>query len=404
MPDPAPPPLRLVLALNGDGLCTTGMSGGDVRTFEVLRVWERRGLARVHAVTTSGGAAKLARVHLDWPQTRLKASLVGTVERRRFYRVVSYLISALHIRFREKAVPEADAVMSSSDFFCDTETAACLKARRPGLRWVAMIYHLYTNPFERPGSFVVNAGWFLLQRWSLWRIARHADVAMVHDTFEGERAADVLVALGMKRSAVFKFRNGVDVASYPAPLPESDRTLDAVFVGQLRPNKGVFDFVPVWREVRRRCPDAVLTVIGQGSPEIIAQLESVIRDAGLQGAIVLAGQKSEAERIDALRRAKVFFMPSREEGWGIALCEAMAAGTSTVAWDLPVYRRHYSGVLQTAPCFDTEALAQVTADLLLNPDRRGELGRLGRERAAAYDWGLIAAEDWRVLEPRLRPS
>ena len=127
-------PSRIVVLLNGDGLSTRGLSGGAVRAYEVLRAWAADGKATVHAVTTSGGESKLRAAGLNWPVTLLKASLVGKRERLVLYRIISYLISAVHFQWKEREVPPVELVISSSDFFCDTAPARLLKKRRPSDR------------------------------------------------------------------------------------------------------------------------------------------------------------------------------------------------------------------------------------------------------------------------------
>lgn len=42
-----------------------------------------------------------------------------------------------------------------------------------------------------------------------------------------------------------------------------------------------------------------------------------------------------------LKSSKVFVFPSHEEGWGIAVCEAMAAGLPIVAYDLAPFREFF---------------------------------------------------------------
>lgn len=391
-------PLKILVVLNGDGLSLEGLSGGAVRTYEMLRAWAATGKATPHAITTSGGLAKLRAYGLDWPSTWLRASFFGTRERFRFYRFVSYLISTIHFRFKAAVLPAAEMVISSSDFFCDTAPAFHLKRRRPSIRWIAMVYHLYTAPWKRPGNFLVNGVWSVLQRFSLKRIARHADGVMVHDTEEGDRVRDLLVQWGMNPVAIHPMRNGVRVARFARTAPARNPAFTALVVGELRPNKGVFDLVPIWQRVCADIPDARLLVVGGGAQRIRRGLETAIAVAELSDRMVLAGSITQEALVAAYHSARLLIAPSHEEGWGIAICEAMAAGLPVVAYDLPVYRRHYAGVIATTPCFNQPAFAETIVRLLKDTARLEQLIRSGKERAAQYDWDALAERDWTFVE------
>jgi glycosyltransferase involved in cell wall biosynthesis len=72
----------------------------------------------------------------------------------------------------------------------------------------------------------------------------------------------------------------------------------------------------------------------------------------------------------------------------------MAAGRPVVAYDLPVYRRHYGGILEAVPCFDFDAFANSVVALLKDPSRREVLGNKGYVRSTRYDWNVLARMDW----------
>ncbi|MEI9959687.1 MAG: glycosyltransferase [Limisphaerales bacterium] len=54
--------------------------------------------------------------------------------------------------------------------------------------------------------------------------------------------------------------------------------------------------------------------------------------------IQLAGFVSEEEKFLLLKKSKYFFFPSYEEGWGIALAEALYCECRCICYELPYYR------------------------------------------------------------------
>jgi len=58
----------------------------------------------------------------------------------------------------------------------------------------------------------------------------------------------------------------------------------------------------------------------------------------------------------------VFVFPSHEEGYGIAVAEAIAAGKPVVACDLPHYREVFADSLITFPVGDVNALTKRLTD------------------------------------------
>jgi glycosyltransferase involved in cell wall biosynthesis len=85
----------------------------------------------------------------------------------------------------------------------------------------------------------------------------------------------------------------------------------------------------------------------------------------------------------------VFVFPSRREGFGSAIVEAMACGLPCVVADLagitdyifPAPSEASGGVV--VPQQDPEAVARAVTALLEDPDRASKLGDRARARAAA---------------------
>jgi glycosyltransferase involved in cell wall biosynthesis len=100
------------------------------------------------------------------------------------------------------------------------------------------------------------------------------------------------------------------------------------------------------------------------------------------------GEVSDDELARLYRGARCAAYVSLYEGFGLPVLEAMACGTPVVTADLPPILEFARGVITVDPR-DTDAIAAGFGAALARGD---ELGREGREAAAAYDWGRVARE------------
>ncbi len=384
--------------LNGCGLERGSITGGPVRFHEISRRWRRDGRVDQHLLTTSGGAGMLRGMGCELPMSLVRASWLARRERLRATRLWSYVLSALDGSIRVVRMSAPDVVVTVSDYFCDIVPALTAKRRFPCCRWIAWIHHREQPPGRRPGNRLVNTLTWHLQQWSFRRIAAHADQVWILDTDAGDQVQEALASMALAVSRTRRMRNGLDLG-FIRQIPVPGKRVDAVIVG-VRPNKGLHDILPIWREVLRRRPGATLRLMGGMSGE--ARLIDEIKRSGLATAIEIlrppGGYLPPAEYYRAIKEASLFLAPSHEEGWGIAVWEALACDVPVIAYDLPAYRRELGNVLCRVPCFDVASFARSISahlDRLAEGSRKRDTG--WSSRLAAFDWDRIAEEDGDAL-------
>jgi glycosyltransferase involved in cell wall biosynthesis len=163
-----------------------------------------------------------------------------------------------------------------------------------------------------------------------------------------------------------------------------------VAVGRLTDQKGFDLLIPAFHRMARAAPGWKLVIVGEGARR--AALERQIAALGLGARVELPGITSDVPSY--LRRAGMFVLSSRHEGFPNVLLEAMAWGTPVVATDCPsgpsdIVRHGHDGLL--VPLGDLGALAAAMLRLCHAPDERARLGqnapevtaRFGRERILA---------------------
>jgi len=200
-------------------------------------------------------------------------------------------------------------------------------------------------------------------------------------------AASVHRRLGYARAAIEVIYNGVapslweevsdaDRAAARRTLGLPPETQVVIQVGRLTAQKGQMHTVEAARRLRdRRRMRWILVGEGPLRPE----LEAAIARADLGASVSLAGGRADVRTF--LAAADLFVFPSRHEGLGIAVLEAMAAGLPVVAYGagpLPeIVTGGETGTL--VPPGDIEGLAGAVEALLADPPRARAMGRRGRE-------------------------
>ncbi|MGH3408079.1 MAG: glycosyltransferase [Streptosporangiaceae bacterium] len=100
---------------------------------------------------------------------------------------------------------------------------------------------------------------------------------------------------------------------------------------------------------------------------------------------------------DQARTLRVF--PSVNEGWGLALLEALAAGLPAVATDIPVFREflnEHQALL--VPPSDPAALSNAMLAAATDPALRRRLALAGRKVAERYTWDACARQHMALYE------
>jgi glycosyltransferase involved in cell wall biosynthesis len=140
---------------------------------------------------------------------------------------------------------------------------------------------------------------------------------------------------------------------------------------------------------RALAADGVEVVVAGGHrPQFAAE-------AGLDG-LRLLGHVDDALLPGLYAGAEAFALPSRYEGFGLPVLEAMAAGTPVVAADATALPATCGGAARLAPP-EGEAFAAALADLLGDDAERARLRARGRERAARFSWAATAEAVDRVV-------
>ena len=190
--------------------------------------------------------------------------------------------------------------------------------------------------------------------------------------------------------------DGVKVAAMPNAVPDTGEGVspltDKVVLasGRLTFQKGFDRLVPVWRQVAEKHPDWELRIFGAGYQK--DKLSELIAVNGLEDSTHLMGYSSQL--FDEMRRASVFVMPSRFEGFPMTLLEAMSCGLPPVAYDFPNGARELvvDGVNgRLVANKDSDGMVRALCDLIEDEELRRKLGEQAPAAVDGYDIESLAA-------------
>ena len=205
-----------------------------------------------------------------------------------------------------------------------------------------------------------------------------------------EEVRSDLIEMGVDPTKVRVSSNGLDY-SYIATIKPTDNTrYEGCFCGRLVKRKGVYDLIKIWKSVTRRYPNSRLVIVGDG-PEY-SSLSNKLKEMNLVDDIKLMGFVSEQDKFQIMKRSKVFIFPSYEEGWGIAIAEAIACGLDVVLYDIGTYKAVDKNVIMVEKA-NTTKMAEIIIDLIEKESHKNTEEKNLVRIKSVLDWKEVANKE-----------
>jgi len=193
--------------------------------------------------------------------------------------------------------------------------------------------------------------------------------------------------------------NGIYASLYRDGTLDSRWTGNTVgFIGRFEePRKGLSVLIDALPSIIAEIPDIKIFIAGPGeSADTVKDMQPSLRSR-----FTFMGRISEHEKANFLASVGLYIAPNTGgESFGIILAEALAAGASVVASDIPAFdsllgHGEYGTLFESE---NSQDLAAKVIELLKNAEGRKAIAERGKVYAQAFDWDVVADKIYDVYQ------
>lgn len=250
--------------------------------------------------------------------------------------------------------------------------------------------------YDHPHSFSPLFRWW--HRLLIPRLAGQAEKIITDSAFSRER---IIYHLGLPPEKVTVIACGVDRGwFYPRTATEIARVRARyrlpeayfLFVGSLEARKNLRRLLLAWKEMPDRPADLGLVLAGR-SGRAFRRLDL----DPLPAAVHRPGYIAEQDLPALYSGARALVLPSRYEGFGLPVLEAMACGTAVLCSRIPALVDTAGPAALLFDPDDDQDMAAALARLVREPELRQDLIQRGRQRARQFSWERTSEQVWAAL-------
>jgi glycosyltransferase involved in cell wall biosynthesis len=260
-----------------------------------------------------------------------------------------------------------------------------------GRRVLVLVHHCHREQWPVAGPILGRLGWFIESTLSprLNRRNQYVTVSLP--------SARDLIALGVDNERIAVVRNGLDEAPPQSLSGSRSATPRMAVLSRLVPHKQIEDALETLAELRPRLPGLHLDVVGGGWWR--QRLVHHAQRLGVSEAVTFHGHVDDVTKHQVLQSSWVHVLPSRKEGWGLAVVEAAQHAVPTIGY------RSSGGLCDSIVDGVTGILVDSRAELmdrleqlLCDPVLRDQLGTKAQTRSCEFSWAQSADAVRTVLE------
>lgn len=208
-------------------------------------------------------------------------------------------------------------------------------------------------------------------------VLRNADANVVVSADQEEYLRSHFAVKGLARSP-----HVIDTETYRPGKGAREKLLATVCWMNLdnAVRKCVPETIRAVASLHREFSDYRLVICGEKGSDYPA-LQRLVSELDADGYVEFRGVVSKEEKIDLLQRCALYLQPTRAEGFGVAILEAMSCGAPVVTSPVGAVPEVGGDAVEMVDGGDPIAIADTVKTLLTDDDRRAALAAAGRNRA-----------------------
>ena len=162
-------------------------------------------------------------------------------------------------------------------------------------------------------------------------------------------------------------------------------------VGDLQPRKNHLGLLKAFGEVVRAHPQLTHRLVFVGKETWYSkELHKAVQKSGIADRVHFTGFVEDADLVQFYGACDLFVFPSFYEGFGLPILEAMACGRAVASSNTTAMPEVADGAGILFDPNSTEEMTRAIRDILIDPELRTRLERLGSQRASAFSWQRAA--------------
>lgn len=218
--------------------------------------------------------------------------------------------------------------------------------------------------------------------------ARRADAVVTSSEYGRQQVAE---RLSVDRARIHVVPPGAPTWQMLGKAPNRPISGYVLFLGTLEPRKNVGTLLDAWIRVVAALPARPhLVLAGRATPQSERWLAR-LKDAPFAGTVEHRGYVTEDAREALYAGARALVLPSLDEGFGLPVLEAMAAGVPVIASRRGAIPEVSSGAAELVEPTDVDGLAAALVRVLTDDSYATALALRGLERARDFTWERSAA-------------
>lgn len=214
---------------------------------------------------------------------------------------------------------------------------------------------------------------------------------------------DIIKFYGIGEDRIFVISHGIDFKKYNSVIADND-VLNKykiekdyiLYIGRLESKKNIINLVKAYNKLRESGKDIQLVLVGKTGFEF-DNINDEIENSPYQKDIKLIGWINENDKIEILKKAKLFCLISVFEGFGMSILEAMLCQVPVLMSDISVFKEF--GINDA--CFTENNIGNISSkmdELLSNEELRRNIINQNLELVQKFDWNESAKKTLEVFK------